>query len=121
MYTLHTTELSFSSTDSLHIRKIGFHSNLLTFHWKRTATDCSTVHYNINSSNCGSCPTATNRTSVTCTNIPTNGGECVFAVSTVVCENIIKNQSGKINVTLDSKMTRKGIILHYKNNSCMVS
>ena len=41
--------------------------------------------YNILASNCGSCPTTTNHTNVTCTDIPTNGSTCTLAVQTVVC------------------------------------
>ena len=43
--------------------------------------------YNILASNCGSCPTTTNHTNVTCTDIPTNYNDstCTLAVETVVC------------------------------------
>ena len=41
--------------------------------------------HNILESNCGSCPTTTNYTTVTCTDVPTNGSTCTLAVQTVVC------------------------------------
>ena len=104
------TEPFLSSPDKLYISKVGFHSNRLTFYWNSTVTDCSTVQYKILASNCGSCPTATNHTTVTCTDVP-NNDVCVFMVSTVVCENIITNQSGVINVTLDTIVHQKGIFL----------
>ena len=47
--------------------------------------------FNIQASNCGSCPTATRYTNVTCTDIPTDGSMCTFAVETVVCGNTTGN------------------------------
>ena len=58
--------------------------------------DCPAIHYNILVSNCGSCST---HTTVTCTDIPTNGSQCTLAVQTVVCGNITGNISDPINIT----------------------
>ena len=58
------------------------------FNWNAHSSNCSAVHYNILSSNCGSCPTTTNHTSVTCTGVPTGGNMCTFSVQTVVCGNL---------------------------------
>ena len=58
-----------TSPDKIYISKVGFHPNQLTFQWNSVAPDCSTVHYNILASICGSCPTTTNHTNVTsCSN-----------------------------------------------------
>ena len=57
--------------------------SILNFTGRPVASDCPAIHYNINASNCGSCPTTTNHTTVTCTDVPTNG-MCTFAVQTVV-------------------------------------
>ena len=68
----------------------------LTFAWTPVApnSDCSaTVHYNILASNCGSCPSITNHTNVTCVNIPTDGSTCAFAVKLVICGNVTGNVS----------------------------
>ena len=65
----------------------------LTFNWSSVAPDCPTIHYNILASNCGSCPTTTNCTTATCTDIPIDGSVCTFAVQTVVCGNITGNRS----------------------------
>ena len=71
----------------------------LTFTWSPVAPDCPAIHYNILATNCGSCPTTTNRTAVTCTDVPTNeGGMCTFAVRTVVCGNITGNKSDTISI-----------------------
>ena len=63
-------------------------------------SDCSSLHYNILSSNCGSCPTTTTNTTVTCTDVLTDGGVCTFAVQTVVCGNILGNLSDTVQVHL---------------------
>ena len=62
-------------------------SNTIIFTWHPVAPDCPAIHYNILASNCGSCPTTTNHTNVTCTDVPTNSSMCTFAVRTVVCGN----------------------------------
>ena len=70
----------------------------LTFSWSPVAPDCPAVHYNILASNCGSCPTTTNHTNVTCTDVLTDNNECNFAVETVVCGNITSNFSNPISI-----------------------
>ena len=65
----------------------------ITFMWSPVAPDCPAISYNIIASNCGSCPTNTNHTNITCVDIPTDDTTCVFAVSTVVCGNITGNVS----------------------------
>ena len=91
---------SSSSPDKIYISKVGFHPNQLTFQWNSLASVCPAIHYNILASNCGSCPTTTNHTNVTCTEVPTNNSICTFAVQTVVCGNITSNISDPINITL---------------------
>ena len=70
----------------------------LIFSWSPVATDCPAVLYNIQASNCGSCPTTTNHTNVTCTNVPADKKECNFAIQTVVCGNITGNFSNPISI-----------------------
>ena len=74
----------------------------LTFNWNQAAisSGCSAIHYNINASNCGSCPTTTSHISVTCTDVPTDDGVCIFAVQVVVCGNILVNTSDTITIDL---------------------
>ena len=76
-----------------------FSSRELVFKWSPVATVCRALHYNILSSNCGSCPTTTTNTTVTCTDVPTDGSVCTFAVQTVVCGNITGNVSDSVNIT----------------------
>ena len=76
---------------------VNFGSKEITFSWSPVAPDCSAIHYNILASNCGSCPSTTNHTNVTCD--VHNGSLCTFAVQTVVCGNIIGNVSE--HLTLD--------------------
>ena len=95
-----------TSPDKIYINEVGLNPNWLTFQWNSVAPDCSTVHYNINASNCGSCPTTTDHTNATCTDVQTNGGVCTFTVSVVVCKSDITNQDGVINVMLGSYAAR---------------
>ena len=76
------TNITWRATDSI-----------LTVTWSPVAPDCPTIHYNIAASNCGSCPTTTNQTTVTCTDVPTNNSMCTLAVQVVVCGNISGNFS----------------------------
>ena len=43
------------------------------------------ISYNILASNCGSCPTTTNHTNVTCTDVPTDDSWCNFSVQSEAC------------------------------------
>ena len=71
----------------------------LTFSW---STGCGAkLHYNILASNCGSCPTTTNHTNVTCTNVPTNNSVCIFSIQTVVCGNISGQISYPVRVSVN--------------------
>ena len=63
----------------------------LTFLWNILVLGCHSVIYNVKSSNCGSCPATTQYTNVTCTDVPTDGSTCTFAVQTVVCGNTTGN------------------------------
>ena len=80
--------------------------------WPLTA-NCATlrldlgVHYNILSSKCGSCPTTTTNTTVTCTDVPTDGSVCTFAVETAVCGNITCSEEWEISV-INKTLTHKG-------------
>ena len=98
-----------STTQHLGYSAVSFDSRALTFDWSPVAPDCHTLHYNILSSNCGSCSTTTTNTTVTCTDVPTDGSMCTFAVQTVVCGNIVGNFSDSVNftVTEDNRITRQ--------------
>ena len=84
----------------------------LTFSWSPVAPDCPAIHYNILASNCGSCPTTTNHTNVTCTDIPIeHNAFCVFGIETVVCGDIAGILNNPISVSLsDSNVEREDII-----------
>ena len=86
--------------NKLYLSTANFVSRRLTFTWSPVAPDCPAIHYNILASNCGSCPTTTNHTTVTCTDVPINQSTCTFAVQTVLCGNLIGNLSDPINTTI---------------------
>ena len=87
------------TADNVHISAIDFDSRKLGILWSPVAPDCPAIHYNILASNCGSCPTTTNHTNATCTDISSNSrSKCTFAVQTVACENITGNTSEPISI-----------------------
>ena len=77
------------------------------FEWSPVTVECPNIQYKINASNCGSCPTTTNHTTATCTNIPTNGSRCTFAVQTIVCDNIFGDISEPVAVLLSDVDSRQ--------------
>ena len=83
---------------TLYMSKADFISGKLTFSW---STVCPDIRYNILASNCGSCPTTTNHTNVTCTNVPTNNSACTFTIQTVVCGNISGQISNPVRVSIN--------------------
>ena len=78
----------FPPPSNIHISKADFVSKAITFKWSTSpaTSDCPSNNYTILSSNCGSCPTTTTNTTVTCTDVPSDGGNCAFAVHTAVCD-----------------------------------
>ena len=83
---------TFPPPDEISIVLFDFGLKEITFSWSPVAPDCPSIHYNVLASNCGSCPTTTNHTTATCTDVPSDG-MCTRAVETVVCRNITGNQS----------------------------
>ena len=91
----------FSSPDKLQISNVDISPRQLIFEWSPVVPDCHAIQYDILASNCGSCPTTTNRTNATCTDVPTtNSSLCTFAVQTV-CGNVTGNASDPIRVNTD--------------------
>ena len=85
------------------MRQVDTISKQIMFEWSTVAPYCDSpsLHYNILASNCGSCPTTTTNTTVTCTDVPTDGTTCTFAVQTVVCEETVGNTlSNQIHLRL---------------------
>ena len=87
--------------NALHIRAANFTSKELTFSWSPVAPDCPAIHYNILASNCGSCPTTTNHTNVTCTDVPTNDSIICTFVAQTIRGNTTGNVSDSIRVNTD--------------------
>ena len=84
--------------DRLYIGSADFTLRELTFAWSQVGPGCPATYYNILASNCGSCPTTTNHTNVTCTDVQTDGSACIFAVQTVTCETLAGNESNPVKV-----------------------
>ena len=72
--------------------------NDISFTWSSVtaATNCPGIHYDIQASNCGSCPTTTNHTNVTCTDIPNNSVVCKFTVQPIICNNTVINNLSEV-------------------------
>ena len=63
---------------------------------------------------CGSCPSTSNHTAVTCTDVPTNGGMCTFAVQSMLCGSMIGGPSRPVSFdTVTSNKNSKKIIVYY--------
>ena len=96
----------FPPPNRLYMSNVDFVTRQLTFNWSRSSVspDCpgNSIHYNILASNCGSCPTTTNHTTITCTDVPINGTTCSFAVQTVVCGNVTGNSTNPISVSVNT-------------------
>ena len=73
------------------------HKYMITFKWNVHPLNCRPT-YNILASNCGSCPTTINHTTVTCTDVQTDDGVCMLAIQTVVCERIAGELSPHVSV-----------------------
>ena len=81
----------FPGPENVHINAIDTSLKQISFSWSPVVPDCPAIHYNILATNCGSCPTSTNHTTVTCTDIPYDNSIilCNFVVQTVMDENMI--------------------------------
>ena len=68
-------------------------SKKATFAWNSISPQCPAIHYNISAKHCGNCPTTTNHTNITCTDVPMLEPEskilCTLTVQIIVCTNII--------------------------------
>ena len=95
-----------SSRNDVYVSRTDLVLRQLTFNWSRVSPDCLAIHYNILASNCGSCPTTTNHTTVTCTGVPTDGSMCTFTVQPAFCANIVGDFSNAIKVLLLLKEIR---------------
>ena len=66
----------------------------LTFSWSPVTTNCPSVHYNINATNCGSCSdrlsvTTSTSSLITCNISSTPPPTCTLTFQTVVCGSIL--------------------------------
>ena len=75
----------------------------ISFTWSSVAAalTCPAIQYEIDSSNCGTCPPVSRNPEVTCSyTMPSNGSQCVFAVRAFDCNQILGNWSDTIRVNL---------------------
>ena len=105
-----------SPPEKVYITEVNLKLKLVTVNWSPVDSDCPALHYNILPSNCGSCPTTTTNITVTCTDVPTDGSVCTFAVQTVVCGNIFSNSSDQMQlmITAADSVTPKTVSCDYK-------
>lgn len=88
--------------------------NQLTFAWDPVVSSCPATKYNIRATNCGTCPSSTPTTNVTCSNPqpqPNAGVTCTFSVRTETCEGVISDQSEIVSANLKGINQMNG----YKN------
>ena len=87
------------------------HKYTIAFKWNMHTQDCHPT-YNILASNCGLCPTMTNNSTVTCTDVSTDidDGMCTLAIQTVVCGRIAGELSPRVSVQV---FNDKGTVMKY--------
>ena len=88
----------------------------IVFTWSRNThhppNNCDHPTYNILASNCGKCPTTTNHTTATCTEVPIDSRRCTFTVQSVV--NVCGGVTGEL-----SNHVSVGIFNHNGNNTVL--
>jgi hypothetical protein len=104
----------FPTPEAISLALVNFGRKEIMFSWSSVAPDCPSIHYNILASNCGSCPTTTNHTNATCTDLPSDDSMCNFAIQTVICGNITGKWSKPLTFNITetlNKMTssKKGV------------
>ena len=84
---------------SIYLMDINKHQ--MTFSWNPVRlSSCQAEHYTINSTNCGNCPTTTNVTTATCTDLPiSDESVCRFSVQSVICSDVV-GAMNNITITL---------------------
>ena len=111
LYYVHCTNAaSYPPPEAISLALVNFGLKEITFTWDPVASDCPGIHYNILASNCGSCPTTTSHTNFTCTDVPTNGSTCTFAVQTVVCGNMAGDLSKPLTFNITETLKRYDIV-----------
>ena len=72
----------------------------ISFTWRLFKISmCSVIPYII-ASNCGSCPTNTNYSNITCIDVPSDATHCTFALIPTICGEIAPNLSIFLDVKL---------------------
>ena len=86
-------------------------SGTITFNWNPVALYCPAIQYKANASNCGSCsPTETERTELTCVNVPSNELPCMLAVQAFTCNHTLGNQSEVLSIKLTNQSPTRGLL-----------
>ena len=90
-----TVLLAVSYPPPINVSAQCINNHQINFTWNEPDTNCSAIHYNIISQNCGTCPNKTVSSTASCSDVAANQTAitCSFAVQTVVCGNMTGNES----------------------------
>ena len=78
----------------------------IIFNWRPfNISTYQAIPYNILASNCGICPTTTNLTTVTCTDVPIDATNCHFTLIPTICGRV----SPSLGIYLDVELIKKGL------------
>ena len=71
-----------------------------TFSWDSVDPSCLAISYVIVAEGCGTCPSTSNTTSVTCVNPPVSStlSQCSISVQTIACGSIVGSASSPVIV-----------------------
>ena len=87
-------------------------STSLSFSWDPVSPSCSTIFYNISSTNCGLCPQSTSSTSATCSimeQLSSEATTCSFTLQSVACDNIASANGDTVTAILKGTMNRDDV------------
>ena len=76
----------------------------LIFSWRAPVRNCPSLSYKILATNCGDCPSSTNTTNTSCMIGTVTEIECIFTLKTIVCGNILSNESYSLKVSFRGKL-----------------
>ena len=80
-------------------------SGIITFTWNPVALNCPFIQYKANTLNCGTCPSMTESTELTCFDVPSNGHTCMLTVQAFICNHTLGTPSELISIKLTNAPT----------------
>ena len=84
--------------NNIHLDSVS--SGQLNFSWSPLDSNCPGTVYHINATQCGQCPSSTNKTFVSCIAVNTSDDACLFTVQSEVCGHTSSSHGELLMVVL---------------------